>query len=379
MADETLPRWSLPAVNFLTVDAEAIESSILTTYEKVAGRSLAQGDPVRLFLLSVASEIINLRNEVNIAAQSNLISYARGAFLDSLGAYFAVTRLPAAQAKTTLRFTLSTALSTDYTISAGTIVTNGTVSFATDEECIIAAGSLTADAAATCTEAGAVGNDYAAGQIATLVEPLAYVRSAENITTTADGADEESDASLADRIRLAPNAFSVAGPRKAYIFHAKSVSSAVIDVSVESPTPGLVNIYLLAKGGAMPSDELLSDAQDYLSGDDIRPLTDEVHVYAPEAVSYMIHVDYYIHSDDRARAADIRTAVTTAVEEYRQWQSLTIGRDINPAKLVQKIVDAGAIRVEMSTLRPSAYVTVKPSQVAVCSGVELNYKGLSDE
>ena len=376
---ETFPRFGLSAVQFMTTNADEVESGIISRYEKASGRTLASGDPVRLFLLTIAAEICALRAEVNISAQNNLLSYARGEYLDALGTYFGVTRLAATAAVCTVRFALSTTLEQPVTISAGAQVTNGTYTFATDEEAIIPAGDLYVDAAATCTETGTAANGIFAGQIATMVEPIPYIAEVTNTDTTADGSDEEDDASLAARIRLAPNSFSVAGPKRAYEYHAYSVSPNIIDVSVDSPTPGVVNVYLLAKSGAMPSDELLQQAQDYLSGDTVRPLTDEVHVLAPEAVHYTITADYYIAAGDRSTAAAIRTAVATAVEEYRQWQSLHIGRDINPNQLVKYIIAAGARKVGLATLAPSAAQTLSPSQVAVCDSVTLTYKGLCDE
>lgn len=375
---EKLPRFDLPEVVFLDVDTATVEAGIIAGYERAAKRTLAQGDPVRLFLLAVAAEICGLRAEVNIAAQNNLLSYAQGAYLDSLGAYFGVERLAAVPAKGTFKFTLSAGLADDLLIPAGTEVTNGTVTFATDEDVVILAGTLTVTMDATCTDAGTVGNGYTAGQIGTMVEPIAYVAEAVNITTTADGADTEADEALARRVQLAPNSFSSAGPRKAYVYHAYSASPAIIDVSVDSPTPGLVNVYLLTTGGQLPSTALCNDVLAALSAEDVRPLTDEVHVYAPSAVTFSVVLDYWISVSDQARVAEIQQAVTSAVEEYRQWQCLHIGRDIVPDKLVQLVIAAGAFRVDSSTLSPD-YAQVTATQVAVCSGIVITYKGLTNE
>ena len=45
---------ALPAVNFAPLSAADIEASILTAYERLAGVTLQPGDPVRLFLESLA-------------------------------------------------------------------------------------------------------------------------------------------------------------------------------------------------------------------------------------------------------------------------------------------------------------------------------------
>lgn len=359
----------------METDPSAIESGLIAGYEEASGRTLADGDPVRLFLLSIAAAIIQLRNAVNVAAQQNLLSYATGKYLDELGRYLAVTRLPASGAKTTFRFTLSEELAEAYTIPAGFEITNGVVTFALDAEAVISPGELSVDAVATCTVAGESGNGYLEGQIATIVTPVPYLESAVNLTETSGGADAEDDAAFAERIRLAPNSFSVAGPSKAYIFHAYSVSSAIIDVAVTSPTPGVVNVYPLLDGGELPGEELLGDVEAYLSADDIRPLTDEVHALAPTAKEYAIRVDYWIFTEDQSRGEQIKADVEAAVESYRLWQQARIGRDILPDQLIRGVIAAGAARVDSATLSPSEFIALEDDEVAQCTGVTVNFKG----
>lgn len=376
---ETLPRWGLPEVNFVETDPETIKAEIITGYEKAAGRSLAVGDPIYIFLLSLADRIIQYMNNTNTAGQQNLLSYAKGKNLEALGANMSVDRLPASSAVTTIRFTLAQALGEDYIIPANFEVTNGVVIFVTDCELIIPAGELTGEVLAICTTAGAEGNGYLAGQITTIVTPMTFLASAQNITDTSGGADAEDDPEYADRIKLAPNSYSVAGPKKAYEYHTQSVSSAIIDVSVTSPNPGEVKIYPLLEGGTMPSDEVLDMIQAYFATGEISPLTDEVKVLAPTAKEYTINVDYWISRDDITKAASIRSAVEAAVEEYRYWQQTKIGRDITPDQLISNVKNAGAARVDFSTLSPASWTELADGEVAQCTNVVVTYKGYKDE
>lgn len=377
--DETIPRWGLPDVEFLETDAETIKAEILTGYEQASGRTLAAGDPVRLFLLSLASIIIQQRTTINQAAQQNLLTYAQGEYLDALGALLSVERLEESRAVTTIKFTLSQALATVYTIPAGTEVTNGTVTFATDHDLDIPKGELSGSVTASCTVPGEVGNDYLAGQVTTIVKPMTFVAKAENVTITTGGSEAESDASLAERIRLAPNSFSVAGPEKAYVYHAKSVSSSVIDVSVTSPSPGEVDVYVLLSGGVLPQEETLQQISDYLNDSSIRPLTDYVKVLAPKAVNYQIELHYWIGREDSSRAEQIKAEVTAAVEKYRLWQQGKIGRDILPAKLIQYVMQAGASRIDSPTMKPADFKALESGQVAQCTDVKIVYEGIKDE
>lgn len=376
---ETIPRWGLAPVNFLETDAETIRSQIITGFEKASGDTLAAGDPRRLFLLSIADVIIQQRTAINLAAQQNLLSYAQGGYLDALGQLLAVERMAESKAMTTIEFTLSQALGSVYTIPAGTQVTNGVVTFETDEDLLIPIGQTKGEVSASCTVAGPVGNDYLAGQINTIVTPMTFVSGAQNTTITTGGADAESDPDFADRIRLAPNSFSVAGPEKAYVYHAKSVSPAIIDVKVNSPTPGEVDVYVLLTDGTLPTEDTLEQIEEHLSDENIRPLTDYVVVKAPTASNYEIELHYWISQEDSSKAAQIQADVEAAVEQYRLWQQTKIGRDITPGKLLQLVFAAGASRVDNSKLKPATWKKLEAMQVAQCTKVSVVYEGYKDE
>ena len=377
---ETFPRFSLPPVDFLTIAADEVEANIITGYEKAAGRTLASGDPVRLFLLTIAAAITQLRSAVNAAARMNLLSYARGDYLESLGILFGVRRLPASAAATTLRFTLSQSLGQDYAVPAGTKAGNGTVTFSTDARLVIPAGDLSGEVTATCDVPGTEGNDYVPGQINSLVNPLPYIASVTNISTTSGGADAESDEDLAARIRLAPNAFSVAGPEKAYVYHAYSANSAISDVAVmgDEDNPGDVHVYVMLENGVLPGDAVCEGVKEYLSAETRRPLTDRVFVSAPSAVNFDINVDWYLNAEDASREVAISDAVNLAVAEYRAWQTQSIGRDIDPGKLIEMVMAAGAGRVDMATLKPDRFVQLERSQVAQCANSAVTYRGRKD-
>ena len=377
--NEQIPRWGLSPIEFLETDTEKIKSQIITGFEQASGESLAAGDPRRLFLLSIADVIIQQRTAINLAAKQNLLSYAQGAYLDALGALLSVERLSESWAVTTMRFTLAHALGSVYTIPRGTQVTNGVVTFETDEDLLIPIGETQGDVSASCLVAGAVGNDYLAGQIATIVTPMTFVSGAENLTITMGGADAEGDAEYAERIRLAPNSFSVAGPEKAYVYHAKSVSSAIIDVKVDSPTPGEVDVYVLLTDGTLPTEDTLEQIEEHLSKEDIRPLTDYVVVKAPTASNYEIELHYWISQEDSSKAAQIQADVEAAVEQYRLWQQTKIGRDITPGKLLQLVFAAGANRVDDSTMKPTSWKKLESMQVAQCTDVKVVYEGYKDE
>jgi phage-related baseplate assembly protein len=130
--------------------------------------------------------------------------------------------------------------------------------------------------------------------------------------------------------------------------------------------------------GILPSEEICGGVRDYLSAETRRPLTDRVFVSAPEAVPFEINVDWYLNAGDASREVAISEAVSLAVAEYRAWQTESIGRDIDPGKLIEMVMAAGAGRVDMATLQPTAFVQLERSQVAQCANTVVTYKGQKD-
>ncbi len=367
---------NLPSISFVDTDAANIEASVITMYEAIAGRTLAQGDPIRLFLQAVAAIIIQQRVLIDYSAKQNLLAYAEEDKLDHLGVLVGVTRLEAAAATTTIRFNLSAAQSQVVTIPAGIRgATASGVLFQVSNPINIPPGELYGDASATCLVAGDVGNGYVPGQINQLVDPLPWVQSIANITESEGGAEREKDDHYRERIRLAPESFSTAGPDGAYLFWAKSASQTIVDVSVHSPDPGEVELRPLLTGGEIPGTEILDAVEAAVNDKTVRPLTDLVSVLAPEVVNYDVEMVYYIHKDKATQSQAIQQAVDQAVADYVLWQKSKLGRDVNPSELIWRVRAAGADRVEVTL---PVFAEMEVYQVAVAENVTANYGGLTD-
>ena len=112
----------LPDIEFVDADAEHVKAALFADYISITGRTLAQGDPVRLFLLVVAEAFIRLLNNQNYVGKQNLLRYATGDNLDHLGALTDTTRIPASAATTTLLITLAAKREQETIVKAGTRV-----------------------------------------------------------------------------------------------------------------------------------------------------------------------------------------------------------------------------------------------------------------
>lgn len=366
----------LPDIEFADADEETVKAAVLADYTEITGRTLATGDPTRLFLLVIAELIIRLLNKMNYTGKQNLLKYATGDNLDELGAFSDTDRIPASAATTTLQITLSAVREQETIVPSGTRVTTASgIYFATDEDVAILAGNTMTTVKATCQTTGVAGNGFLPGEINNIVDPIAYVASITNTTTSAGGADQEEDDAYRERIHESPERFSTAGPTGAYEYWAKSANSAIIDVTVYSPSAGVVEIRPLLDGGKIPGQEVLDVVDSILNKDTVRPLTDQVQVKAPEPVSYDISLTYY--SDRGASESTVKDAVTQAITGYELWQSAKIGRDINPSRLIADVMSVpGVKRIVVAS---PVYTELTNIQVAQADKISATLGGSEDE
>lgn len=385
MPDEMNAIKSLPDISFIdNKDIDQVRQEMVADYESFISEATGQTVTLerssvhRMELYAAAAQIYQAMQYIDRQGKQSILKYSYSDFLDNLAIFKGVTRNPATPATTTLRFTLSAERDTATGIPQGTRVsTAGAIYFATDVYAEIPAGSTTVDVPATCTVAGTDGNGFAAGELATIVDPIPYVASVTNTTATEGGAEIESDDDLAERVFLAPGAYSTAGPEDGYLYHAKAYSAAIGGVvATSNQAAGTVDIVFIMADGSTPGEEMIEGLEGYLQGKTIRPMTDLVRVAAPQEVTYTINLTYYINRSDSAKAVTIQAAVAQAVADYQTWQR-AIGRDINPSQLVHMVMDAGAKRV---TVTAPTYTAVDATKVSALQGdAVISYGGLEDD
>lgn len=370
---------NLPEVEFVDTDTESLVNKLIAGYEGITKRKLYPADPVRAFILWLADVIIQERVLINESAKQNLPRYAVGKNLDSLSEIFHnVPRLGPTAAKTTLRFCLTKTLTDDFIITDTMEATvDGFINFATTGYIIFKAGADYADVSAVCTAAGEIGNGFLPGQVDKLVsDEFLFFSEVMNITETAGGSEAEKDVAYYNRMRESEESYTTAGSRGSYIYHAKSVSSQISDVSAESPQPGVADIRIMLYNGELPDKELIDKVREHLSGDDIRPMTDTVLVAAPDTVEFDIDIKYFISKEKEASTNDIKRALALAVEKYRLWQTSKMGRDINPSYFNALLMESGIKRVEINS---PVFTQITKQSVAVVREESVAFGGVEDE
>jgi phage-related baseplate assembly protein len=364
---------------FIENDPIQIISEMKSFYESDTGKVLPLGSPEMRIINMFATRESNLRSSVNSASLQMLVEFSSAPILDSLAALVGVVRLTPAYSLTTIQFV--------FPITHGPIVlpaniriqsTDGKAVFQLNEDLVVGLDVETITATATCSIAGAIGNDYDIGDISIILDPQPFLISASNTTVTNSGSDQETDEQLRERIKLAPSSFSVAGPEDAYIFFAKSANPLIIDVAVPNPpdVPGTVKVYPLISGGVVTPTEILTQVYDKLSSEKVRPLCDTVLVIAPTKISFDLVVE--ITKISSAVSQDIIDYVTPRLEAYLQNVSMKMGRDVVVTQ-IQKIVsydDSQVYDVVLTDgVNPFANIIVSDIEYAYCNSLTINIVG----
>lgn len=378
---------SLPDVSFIdNLQLEDVELQMIKDYQdrykEITGEDvvLSRADPEALILYACAIQIFQELLYVDRAGKQDLLKYSYGTYLDNLAAMKGIAREPAKAAKAKIRFTLSGLRTESVSIAAGTRVTDGEVYFETLNYAEILAGEESVDVLCQCLTEGKTGNNLPVGTIRVLVDPIPYVATVANTEITSGGTDIEDDDSLRERVYIAPSKYSVAGPEGAYEYWVKTYNSSISDVLVYSEdvgsAPYVVQIEFIMAGGELPNESMIMGLQDFLYNEQIRPLTDKVIVKAPDTVGYKIDVKYFVNRSDSGKSSTIQAEVGAAIDEFISWQRSKIGRDINPSRLVQIMVAAGAKRVEVTY---PIFQTIGKSNVAKLISKNVSYGGIEDD
>lgn len=365
--------------DFVATDTQTIYNTMLDSLMDHVNEPLYPGDERRIVAEALVMAFVALYNDLNDTAKQSKLQYARGYVLDAIGEMRNTERLQPASSQDVFRFSVSAPQTANIVIPAGTRITpDGEVYFATQAAAVLQAGNLYIDVVAVCTTPGADYNGLNAGAVNVLVDLIPFISSVKNLNGTSGGDDGEpypweddgtGDDRYRERIRLALSAYSTAGPETAYKYIAMSVDTNIIAVEIDSPAANNVDIYALMTGGEIPTAENLA-AIEAAFADDVRPMTDIVTAKAPEQVAYDIELKYYCTLENETQAVQTVEAVGGAIDNFNEWQTAGLGRDINPDKMRRFILSPadGTEAVDRVDIVAPVHTTLNKKQVAKFSG-----------
>ena len=180
----------------------------------------------------------------------------------------------------------------------------------------------------------------------------------------------ESDDRLRRRTQLAPDGFSVAGPRDAYVFHALSASADVLDAAFLSPSPAVANVYIISREegqDGVPTQALLDAVEATLSADTVRPAGDQLTVAAANFVDYTIEVALTIETGPDPQI--VRNAATASLQAFAD-EHFRIGRDIHLSSVYAAATVPNVVAVDLTS--PAATITTSATQTPRVTDIIVN-------
>jgi len=174
----------------------------------------------------------------------------------------------------------------------------------------------------------------------------------------------ESHDALRERVQLAYEGLTTAGPRNSYILHARNASALVADATAESPSPACVDVTVLGlEGDGTASPELLKLVATAVNDDDVRPVGDRVTVRGAQILGY--RVDAVLHMKGAGPEND--AALTEAIKRLEAWINprRRLGVEVARSGVDAQLHVAGVARVELTD-----WLDIKPTkaQAAYCTG-----------
>lgn len=181
----------------------------------------------------------------------------------------------------------------------------------------------------------------------------------------------EADDAMRRRILLSHSAYSTAGSRYAYEFHARSADAGVSSVSVQRTVPGTVRIIVFGEGeDGIPSAEVIAAVRAALSAEDTRPMTDTVVVRGAQIVPYTIDVTLTLETGPDRDV--VLAAARAAVAGYVRRVGRVAGAEVRRAAIIGAAVVPGVADADLTA--PAADVNVSSWQGSWCtSGASAPY------
>lgn len=181
----------------------------------------------------------------------------------------------------------------------------------------------------------------------------------------------EDDESYRERIQLAYEGLTTAGPRNSYILHARNASGLVRDATAESPAPCCVTVTVLGKDGEGEAPpELLATVAAALNDDEVRPVGDRVTVQGAQVIRYKINA--ILHMDSAGPEAD--ASLAEAKSRLAAWINprKRLGIEVARSGVDAQLHVAGVSRVELVGWQDLAPTK---AQAAFCTGYTVTLAG----
>jgi phage-related baseplate assembly protein len=186
---------------------------------------------------------------------------------------------------------------------------------------------------------------------------------------------QEDDDRLRRRVQLAPEAFSVAGPEGAYIYHALSAAPWARDATAIMTSPGRVRVTLLREGAdPIPTLAERETVRLSLIDNDVRPLTDMVELLGPQVVRTEITATLTLYPGPDGSV--VRDRAFSALSDWVESNRM-LGMNLRRSALFSKLHQEGVHSVELAS--PAEDIVLGPTEVYAIDAIKVTVANLRDE
>lgn len=331
------------------IRAEKIDAGFLEKlkgfFEDETGRTLSPSQS-EMYLLETAAYMFAIRaGEDQLGFENCFVAWAQEKFLEARGIGRNTERLQPSPATTTLRFATEAPALTRIRIPAGTRVSDaaGQAQFLTQSVAYIEVGGSEVDVAAEATQPGSFANGFPAASLTSIVDPVPGIATVTSLTETGNGADIEALSRYRARVALAFERIGDGLSKERYLTDVLGWNARCIDVTIERPQPGYVNLHPLMDTGAPNAEELASllsvfDESNIHQGDFIQ-------AFAPSAEEFAVPLALILSNPDAKEPA--RAAVQAVLDTWTQ----SLGGYIAPSELIRVAKEqAGVVEADIPGL-----------------------------
>lgn len=263
---------NVPELSLINTNAEELLVRAIQAYEEeyknITGDAefkLQPADKERILLNSAVYLVALALISGDVEYKQGMLKYAKGPSLDNIGlTRGSIERPEDKSAIVNIKYSFEVT-DQQITIPTGARVSCGNVYFATTEEYTAPIGATEAELVLTCTETGEIGNGFTPGTITTITDPIPYVKSCTN-TTTSQGGVTVTDDDYTRKIYNTPETYSVAGPRQAYEAKVKEFNENITDVCVTTPDDKFEVTYTFDNNDAGGTETIENKVVDVTTG-----------------------------------------------------------------------------------------------------------------
>ncbi|UVL19625.1 baseplate J/gp47 family protein [Pseudomonas sp. B21-044] len=177
----------------------------------------------------------------------------------------------------------------------------------------------------------------------------------------------ESDEALRERAQMAFEGLSTAGPRNAYIFHARAADGRVADATADSPSPAVAVVTVqAAQGDGSASEALLATVSRYLNDEDRRPVADRLTVNGAQVLPYQVTAKLFLLT----QGPEVEPILAAAEQRLRAYvgQRRRLGMQVSESAIHAALHVEGVRKVELVDW---ADINATLAQAPYCTGITL--------